>query len=154
MTVPIVERRREGPGVRPPALEAARAGGGTVRFDCGAPPSCVGDCDGDHVVTINELIAVVNIALAAANVSTCDAGDADTDGAITIGEIIQAVNWALHGCPFPPARAAASPGCRALRTRSAISMTRPVRSSTSQACVCCVPAHVLKYTTRCAAATP
>jgi hypothetical protein len=59
---------------------------------------CVGDCDGDGAVTIDELLAMVNIALDANQVSTCTAGDADQDGQITIDEILEAVNNALGGC--------------------------------------------------------
>lgn len=63
------------------------------------PIPCVGDCDGDGVVTVNELIVMVNIALGNLSPSACTAGDADHDGTITINEIIAAVNNALNGCP-------------------------------------------------------
>ena len=59
---------------------------------------CVGDCKGDGQVTVNELIAMVNIALGTAPLSTCTAGDANGDGEITINEIIAGVNNALNGC--------------------------------------------------------
>ena len=59
---------------------------------------CVGDCNGDQQVTIDELITMVNIALGAKPVSDCLAGDTGGDGDITIDEIIQAVNRALSGC--------------------------------------------------------
>jgi len=61
--------------------------------------SCVGDCNGEGQVTVNELIQMVNIALGNADVSTCLAGDANGDGEITINEIIAGVNNALNGCP-------------------------------------------------------
>jgi hypothetical protein len=64
--------------------------------------ACVGNCDGDGQVSIEELLALVNIALGAADVSACTAGDANSDGAITIDEILAAVNNALSGCPVPP----------------------------------------------------
>jgi len=65
------------------------------------PPSgaCVGDCDGDHMVSIGELITGVNIALGNTPVSSCEAADADGSGMVVIGELIQAVNNALNGCP-------------------------------------------------------
>jgi hypothetical protein len=65
------------------------------------PPAgaCVGDCDGDHMVAIGELIMGVNIALGNAPVSTCPAFDADGNGMVAIGELIQGVNNALNGCP-------------------------------------------------------
>jgi len=63
------------------------------------PGSCVGDCNGDGQVTVNELIQMVNIALGNAAVSTCTAGDANGDGEITVNEIVAGVNNALNGCP-------------------------------------------------------
>jgi len=63
------------------------------------PKSCVGNCNGDGEVTVNELITMVNIALGTANVTACTAGDANGDGAITINEIITGVNNGLNGCP-------------------------------------------------------
>lgn len=59
------------------------------------PASCVGDCNGDHQVTIDELVQMVNIALGLANLEQCPAGDADGEGGITIDEIIRAVSVAL-----------------------------------------------------------
>jgi hypothetical protein len=64
-----------------------------------APGACVGDCNGDHQVTVNELIQIVNIALGTARVSACPAGDANGDGQVTVNEIVAGVNNALNGCP-------------------------------------------------------
>ena len=61
-------------------------------------PVCVGDCDGNGSVAINELIRGVNIALGLADVATCIAMDRDGNGAVAIAELIAAVNNALHGC--------------------------------------------------------
>ncbi|MFQ5666633.1 MAG: hypothetical protein ACE5I7_09400 [Candidatus Binatia bacterium] len=60
---------------------------------------CVGDCNGDGQVTVNELITMVNVALGTADVSACTAGDANGDGQITVNEIVSGVNNALNGCP-------------------------------------------------------
>ncbi len=59
---------------------------------------CVGDCDGDGMVSISELIRGVNISLGSAELSTCPAFDSSGDGTVTINELIQAVNAALQGC--------------------------------------------------------
>ena len=59
---------------------------------------CVGDCNEDGQVTVNEIITMANIALGNADISTCFAGDEDGDGEIRISEIITAVNYALNGC--------------------------------------------------------
>lgn len=62
--------------------------------------SCVGDCALDGRVTIDELIALVRIALGTVEVFDCEVGDADGDGAITIDELVTAVRRALEGCPL------------------------------------------------------
>ena len=81
-----------------------------------ARPPCTGDCNGDAEVTVDELLAMVNVALGTANLSRCTAGDMNSDAAITVDEIIAAVNNALTGCPRAPStyralseRAGASP---------------------------------------------
>jgi hypothetical protein len=76
--------------IRLPAARAADA----------AP--CVGDCDGCRAVTINELVACVNLALGTMPVSSCPACDADGDGRVEIDEIIMGVNNARDGCPCIP----------------------------------------------------
>lgn len=63
------------------------------------PRVCAGDCNGDGVVAINELITGVNIALGNQPVSTCTAFDANADGAVRVNELITAVGHALTGCP-------------------------------------------------------
>ena len=65
----------------------------------GASAQCVGDCNGDGMVAINELITGVNIALGSAPVSSCPAIDANGNGEVAINELIAAVNNALGGCP-------------------------------------------------------
>jgi hypothetical protein len=62
------------------------------------PPACAGDCGGDGEVTIEELIALVRIALGEAEASTCVAGDGSGDGAISIDELVLAVTRALTDC--------------------------------------------------------
>ncbi len=64
-----------------------------------AATSCRGDCNGDGMVSINELVTGVNIALGNSDVSSCPAFDANGDGEVTIDELIAAVNAALGGCP-------------------------------------------------------
>jgi len=63
---------------------------------------CVGDCNGDGMVSIDELILGVNIALGSATLDECPSFDADGDGMVGINELITAVNYALNGCPAPP----------------------------------------------------
>jgi len=61
--------------------------------------ACVGDCNGNLVVTIDALIRAVNIALGATALDTCRAADQNHDGSVTINELIAAVNNALNACP-------------------------------------------------------
>jgi hypothetical protein len=62
--------------------------------------TCIGDCNGNGVVTVDELIRGINQALAVLLVELpCPAADANHDGKITINELILAVNNALVGCP-------------------------------------------------------
>jgi hypothetical protein len=69
-----------------------------------AGDACIGDCDLDHVVRVEELIVGVAMALGRQAFAACPAIDADGDGAIAINEIVVAVNSALDGCPaVPPA---------------------------------------------------
>lgn len=59
--------------------------------------TCVGDCDGDGTVEINELILGVNIALDVFAISQCPSLD-DGQGRVTVDRLIVAVNNALNGC--------------------------------------------------------
>jgi hypothetical protein len=63
------------------------------------PFACVGDCDANGSVDVDEVVTVVNIALGDMEASACSAGDADHSGTITVDEIIAAVDKGLLGCP-------------------------------------------------------
>jgi hypothetical protein len=60
---------------------------------------CLGDCDGNGEVTIEEIVRAVNIALLTAEPSRCPV----YSEAVTIDQLIGAVNNVLDGCPAPPA---------------------------------------------------
>src|SRR5574337_71774 len=62
------------------------------------PALCSGDCDGGGVVSVDELLTMVNIALGNAPVADCLAGTTNGDDHITIDEILTAVMRALNGC--------------------------------------------------------
>jgi C1A family cysteine protease len=59
--------------------------------------SCVGDCDGNGTVSINELILGVNIALGFASRSACPAFDPNGNG-VNIDELVRGVSNALSRC--------------------------------------------------------
>jgi hypothetical protein len=72
--------------------------GGSAAAAQGIP----GDCGGDGMVTVDELIVGVNIALGSAAVSLCPSFDIDGDGQVTVDELIVAVNVALTGVTPTP----------------------------------------------------
>ncbi len=66
------------------------------------PTPCVGDCDGNGVISIDELVKAVNIALGTVELEDeeqgCLAADGDGNGAVRIDELIAAVKGALGPC--------------------------------------------------------
>jgi glucose/arabinose dehydrogenase len=81
------------------AIYYTSIGGGEVRrLAAATPPTCVGDCDGNLQVTVDEIITMVNIALGNVPLLDCEAADANHDGKVTVDEILTAVNNALNGC--------------------------------------------------------
>ena len=73
----------------------------TATRTMGPPPTlgaCIGDCNGNGEIAINELITGVNIALGSANVGTCPSFDSNSSGDVGINELIAAVNASLNGC--------------------------------------------------------
>lgn len=59
-------------------------------------PPCVGDCNGDQIVGVDELVRGVHIALS--ETGDCAGLDANEDGTVTIDELVTAVGNALTGC--------------------------------------------------------
>ncbi|MBX3025804.1 hypothetical protein KF840_12930 [bacterium] len=66
------------------------------------PPRCLGDCNGDGRVSVDELVRGVAIALGNVPFTECPALDRNGDGEIAVYELITAVNAALAGCPRAP----------------------------------------------------
>jgi cysteine-rich repeat protein len=63
-----------------------------------SPPVCIGDCDGMHTVTVDELVLGVRIALGDAPLMDCDPFDHDDSETVTVDELVLAVGNALNGC--------------------------------------------------------
>ena len=80
-------------------LVLALASDGAIEVTAPPPPACVGDCDGDGVVAINELLIGVNIVTGAAPLSACRVLDQNGDGTVSVNELVRAVNNALNRCP-------------------------------------------------------
>jgi len=78
---------------------AAVAGAAIVLTAAGtAGAACVGDCNGNGTVAINELVIGVSIALGIQPVSACPAFE-DQSGMVTISQLVKAVNNGLGSCP-------------------------------------------------------
>jgi hypothetical protein len=60
--------------------------------------ACVGDCGGDGMVTVADLVRGVNVNLGALGVDMCPTFDRDGDGSVAVNELILGVNAALSGC--------------------------------------------------------
>jgi poly(3-hydroxybutyrate) depolymerase len=71
--------------------------------DGGMPPiaHCVGDCDWNTQVTVDELVKGVNIALCTTALSACEMFDPDGNQKVTVDELVRGVNTALTGCVDP-----------------------------------------------------
>jgi len=63
-----------------------------------APSSCSGDCDGDGIVAIDELVRGVAVALGVQALATCSAADGDGDGTVSIADLVRGVAAALGRC--------------------------------------------------------
>jgi hypothetical protein len=79
----------------PVAIALVPSAGESVR---GVVAACAGDCDGDGVISVAELIAAVNIALADGPVTQCSAVDQNGDGVVSVDELVGAVQSGLSGC--------------------------------------------------------
>lgn len=85
-------------GTRPTATATPSAGEPTASPTPSPTPACVGDCDGDGMVTVADLVRGVNIVLGLLPLSACPELDRDHDGTVTIADLIAAVDAALSGC--------------------------------------------------------
>jgi hypothetical protein len=73
------------------------------------PAVCVGDCNGDGRVSVEEIVRGVGIVLGTTPIGSCERLDRDGNGTVTIDELVAAVGFALRGCPATPVAASASP---------------------------------------------
>jgi FG-GAP-like repeat len=62
---------------------------------------CVGDCNSDGRVSIDELVTMVDIALQRPAPVPCENGDDNHDGQIVVTEVVTGVRNALNGCGLP-----------------------------------------------------
>lgn len=64
-----------------------------------AAAACVGDCNSNSAVVINELVTGVGLSLGSRNVATCRNFDPDDNQTVTVNELVQGVRSAIRGCP-------------------------------------------------------
>ena len=60
---------------------------------------CVGDCNGDCIVTVDESILGVNISLGLEDLGACARFDGNQSETVTIAELVTGVTHALLGSP-------------------------------------------------------
>lgn len=82
------------------ALGDSEIASAVFRTVYGAAP-CVGDCDRNGVVTIDELLRGIRIALGLASTAVCYGIDASQNGVVSIEELVAGVQRALDGCRLP-----------------------------------------------------
>ena len=63
-----------------------------------AANDCVGDCDGNGIVTVDELVTGVNIALGHTSPAQCPAFDCNHGGQMGVNCVVKAVDAAINGC--------------------------------------------------------
>jgi YVTN family beta-propeller protein len=102
--IALIRNRRRCSRIAAMALRAAIVGALllAVVARAGEAP-CIGDCNADDAVRIDELILAVNVALGSAGLSSCPTLDIDGNLKVEINELINAVNRAQNGCNFTPA---------------------------------------------------
>jgi len=62
------------------------------------PQECAGDCNADGMISTDELVAAVHIALGLTPLSRCESLDTDHNGRVTVNELVGATSRAVHGC--------------------------------------------------------
>lgn len=78
----------------------------TTHAPTATPIRCLGDCNGDGRISVDELVRGVAIALGNVPFAACAAFDRNGDEEVAVHELISAVNAALTGCG-PPGQAGA-----------------------------------------------
>ena len=87
--------------------------------------TCPGDCNSDGVVSINEVITAVNIALQNTTLDRCRAADLNGDSVVTVDELVTEVLAALWECPLPTVTP------EPIATNTATPASRPSPSNTN-----------------------
>ncbi len=96
---------------------------------------CVGDCNRNKQVTIDELVKMINIRLNLQPITNCLRGDGEGDGRIQCYEVNQGTNNALYDCPTGGSGASAAPATLAAvdGTDSAAALTTTINQAIGSA---------------------
>ena len=66
--------------------------------------TCVGDCDGNGMVSVDENVLGLTMILEDLPMKICPSFDADSNGEITVNEIVVSIADTLYGCGVRPTR--------------------------------------------------
>jgi hypothetical protein len=86
-------------------------------------PPCVGDCDGDGMVSAEE----ENLCRSR-DPARCPACDSNMDGVVSQGEVVAAINFRISGCPGRPRSPTASPERTVGAVRTATDTPSPIET--------------------------
>lgn len=64
-----------------------------------AHPFCIGDCNEDRRIQVDEIVMLVGIAVEQGSFPRCTEGNASTEAMITVDELVSVIGNALSGCP-------------------------------------------------------
>lgn len=72
-----------------------------ISSSASAQDLCIGDCDSNGAVRIDELLSGVNIALGRAPLMRCAGFDTNANGSLQVNELLSGVRSSLEGCRLP-----------------------------------------------------
>lgn len=84
--------------MRPWSFAVAALATAVLSLDAQAGQECPGDCNGDRVVGLSEIITCAAAATQVGAEPICSI-DQDNDGNVTVDELVAAVGASVHGCP-------------------------------------------------------
>jgi hypothetical protein len=94
-------------GLQPPGHRLLVAAALLILPAAAHAATCIGDCNGDGQVTVEEILTGVGMVLESRAPDVCAAFDPDHGGAVSVSDLVGAVNNALDGCVTEVSPAAA-----------------------------------------------
>lgn len=86
---------------------------------------CIGDCNEDGTVAVNELVTSVDITIGSRDLVSCPSLDSDADGTGAVNDLLVAVDNALNGCPPSPPTPTPTPTTGATATPTSTQVVPP-----------------------------